>query len=262
MRRTSILFACLAVVVLAAGLVPAGSRWYAERQRETALERQRRAVLAQAQAQQSELATNKPQLLDELGALQAAGEHEKVLALAARYRLADDKEVQAFYARSAADVNLKQALARMAELAQTRCTERNAVDSARSAFAQAFTAAPSISSGDWSAARLDTAAFVEPIRTRVRALIGSKDKSMAHEQARPDSMLDALRGDHAPRLHPAVLHQLLQDTQAQPALCVWRVSGTWVAAGSAAKPFEMTLWLAPSATERTLTHDVLSLQGL
>jgi len=252
------LFACLAVAVLAAGLVPAASRWYAERQRETAIERQRRAVLAQAQAQQSELTANKPQLLVELGALQSAGEHEKVLALAARYRLAEDKEVQAFYARSAAQVNLKQALARMAELAQTLCTERNAVDSARSAFAEAFPQAPSISTGEWSATGLDTAAFVESIRTRVRVL----SKGRTHEQARPDSVLDALRGDHPPRLHPAVLHQLMQDTQAQPALCVWRVNGTWGAAGNPVKPFEMTLWLAPSATERSMTRDVLSLQGL
>jgi hypothetical protein len=262
MRRIPILFACLAVVALAAGLVPAASRWYAEQQREAAIERQRRAVLAQAQTQQGELAANRPQLLAELGALQAAGEHEKVLALAGRYRLADDKQVQALYTRSAAEVNLKQTLARMAELAQAQCTERNAVDSARGAFAQAFPAAPSISTGEWSATRLDTAAFVEPIRARVRALIDSTGNGTTHEQARPGSVLDALRGDHPPRLHPAVLHQLMQDTQAQPALCVWSVGGTWAAAGNPARPFEMTLWLGPSATERTMTRDVLSLQGL
>ncbi|HEX7916740.1 hypothetical protein [Rudaea sp.] len=248
--------------MLAAGLVPAASRWYAERQRETAIERQRHAVLAEAQAQQNELAANKPQLLAELGALQAAGEYEKVLALAGRYRLADDQEVRALYARSAAQVNLRQTLARMAELTQTQCTDRNAVDSVRNAFAQAFPATPPIPAGEWSATRLDTAAFVEPIRERVRALIGSTGNATAHEQARPGSVLDALRGDHPPRLHPAVLHQLMQDTQAQPALCAWRVRGTWATAGNPAKPFEVTLWLAPSATERTMTHDVLSLQGL
>ena len=267
MRRVPILLACIALAALVAGLVPAASRWYAERNREVAFEQQRRAVRAETEAQTAELAVKKPQVLAELGALQAAGEHEKVLAKASRYRLANDREVQALYAQSAAQVNLKQTLQRMTAFAQAQCTSGNAVESAREAFAQAFPEAQPVVTTNWSAQRLETAAVAQPIRERLRALIDATDKraSLAHGQAQSGSALDALRGDHPPRLHPAVLLQLMRDTPEFPAVCVWHIAGTWGAAGQAGtpgKPFAMTMWLAPSATERTMTRDVLSLQGL
>lgn len=248
--------------MVVAGAVPLVSRWYAERQRQTELERQREAVQTETSVQKAELTASKPRLLAELGALQAAGEHEKVLALAGRYRLADDKDIRAIYARSAAQVGFRQTIERMGALAQAQCTVSAAVESARSAFAEAFPEA-SVSAVGWSARKLDTTAFLPQIRERFRTLFGTAPRATDAARDRPGSLLDALRAE-PPRLQPFIAYQLREIEDAMPPICVWQVNGTWAAAGQAntAKPFEMILWLAPSADEHTLTRDVLSLQGL
>ena len=66
------------------------------------------------------------------------------------------------------------------------------------------------------------------------------------------------------RLHPALAYSLMQGKPVDPQICVWSVQGE-AALGAltqnAAKPFELTIWMAASATERSMEYNVLRIQG-
>ena len=274
MRRTPFLLACASAVALAAGLAPMASRWYQEHAQRTRAEAQQAQVRQEAEAQKAELQARRPEILAELTQLQAAGEHDKVLALAGRYRLASDAEVRAIHARSAQELSLRQTLDRMAALAAEHCTEPSARRVAETLFTEAYPDAGAQPAQAWTLQQLPLPEFVEPMRTRIREWASIKPSeshehehghghSHAHEAA--ESPLEALRGDHAPRINPAVGFAIMRGLRVDGLACVWRVKGEAVIpqnGQNVRKPFELRMWMAPSATERGLERDVFSVQGL
>ncbi len=270
MRRTPFLLACASAIALAAGLAPMASRWYHEHAQRARAEAQQAQVHQEAEAQKAELQARRPEILAELTRLQAAGAHDKALALASRFRLANDLEVRAISARSAQELSLRQTLDRMAVLATEHCTEPSARRMAETVFAEAYPEAGAQPAQAWTLQQLALPEFVEPIRTRIREWASiqhseSDAHGHSHTHEAAESPLEALRGDHAPRISPAVGFAIMQGRQADGLACVWRVKGeAAIHEGdqNMHKPFEMLMWMAPSATERGMERDILSVQGL
>ena len=271
MRRSTMLLLCASALALFAGLAPVAARWYQGYAEQARAETRQAELQKQLQAQTTELQARKPEILAELAQLQSAGEHDKVVALASRYRLADDTEVRALHARSAQALSLRQTQDRMATLAAGFCTESSVRQMAETLFAQAYPAAPKVSAQDWQVQRLGVSAFEEPMRRRVREWGSAKPAEHGHahgptgHQGPTVSALEALRGDHAPRVNPAVVFSIMQGLRVEVLVCVWRIKGHAAVNpdGTALpKPFEMVVWMAPSGTERGMERDVLSVQGL
>ena len=258
MRRSGYLLICAALVALAAGLWPWASRLYDERQRETQV-RDRAATLAQeVAAQKNELAANKPRLLSEIKALQANGQHADVMKMAARYRLAEDADMHAVFVRSAENVSFQQLTARMEQLVAKSCTGIQALQTAGTALSILYPEIKQASSEGWQSERLDIA----PRLGQIRGRLVQWSKPPAASTTKPTDPLGILRAAHTPRLLPQIQHTLLTSNDPSSLVCAWRVKGTLVDASQSTpvkRPFDMVIWFAPSANERMLEHDFLSL---
>jgi len=259
LNKTAILYAGAAIcaTVVASSM---GMRWYDDYRSRRAVEQQAQAVRDETAAQVAALAREKPDVLRKLAALQAGGDHESAIKLASRYRLTNDPQIHAAYTASVRIVSDGQALARMSELLNKGCIGLQATTAARSMIVEAKLAPGPVSTDSWRAERLDSAAHLPAIRARLMEV------AVQTSSAAPDSMLARLRGDHAPRLQPSVMVAVLSQVDASKYVCVWRVTGELAVVPSQAaaptRPFEMIIWFGPSATERTLEHDVLRVTGL
>lgn len=258
MRRSSYLLICAAFVALAAGLWPWASRLYDEHRRGTQV-RDRAAALAQeVAAQKTELAANKPRLLSEIKALQANGQHTDVMKMAARYRLAEDADLHAVFVRSAEYVSFQQLTARMEQLVAKGCTGIQAMQTAVVALTILYPEIKQASSEGWQSERLDIA----PRLGQIRGRLAEWSKPPPASTTKPTDPLGILRAAHTPRLLPQIYQTLLTASDPSSLLCAWRVKGVLADASQSApvrRPFDMVIWFAPSANERTLEHDFLSL---
>ena len=259
MPKTSYLLICAALIAIAAGAWPTATRLYAEHQREAQVRAREAAITQETETQQRYVADHKPALLSELAALQQAGKHADVMRLAARYRLANDPDVHAIFVRSAEYISSQQLISRMEQLVAKSCTGIQAMQTASASLSKLFPKVTAASTDGWSTQRLDAGALFPQIRERIKAWQRPPD---AFSKLNVDA-LTVLRREHAPRLSPQVQQALLTATGASALTCAWRVDGAWpasAASDAAMKKFQMVVWYAPSATERTLEHDVLSLK--
>jgi len=258
MTKTSYLLICGALVVIAAGAWPSAMRLYSEHQRETQA-RSREAALAQETAsQKTYVAGNKQTLVNELTALQNSGRHAEVMRRAAGYRLANDPDIHAIFVRSAERVSAQQLISRMEQLIAKGCNGIQAIQTASASLSSLFPEVKTASSEGWGTQRLDTSAMLPQIRARIKDW---QRLPLASGKQGVDA-LATLRREHAPRLSPQVQQSLLTAADPSALMCAWRVDGVWpesAAPNAAKKKFQMVIWYAPSATERTLEHDVLSI---
>jgi len=264
MKRLPLFLVSAAIVAIGFGLLGPVSRWYRQHARVRDAQRQRDALGVETQAVRADLAANKTQVLTRLQALQSAGEHAQVMGLAARYRLADDKDIRPIYIRSAAAVSAQQTRQRIHDLAGSLCTSQEAASIAGQAVAKGFGAISAPDASAWTLQRLNSADYLTRVRERIRSFSAKSQhySEQAHAHAHDDveSLLDSLRGVHPPRLHPVVVQEVFDEPAELATVCVWRVIGKTPAMAGAAKAesFQMDLWLAPSLTERTMEYDVLS----
>lgn len=239
-----------------------GSRWLDETRSRRASEQQSKAVADETAAQRGALAKDKPEVLRKLADMQAAGDHEGAIKLASRYRLAADAEIQAAYTRSVGKLSDTQTLARMSDLLTRGCVGIQAIAAARTMIDRARLAGEAVPTDSWRSERLDASEHFGAIRARLVEL--AEQKPIPAQNA----LLARLRGDHAPRLQPRVMYAVLSnEPDASKYLCVWRVTGNLPSSDTSggrtiARPFEMVVWFGPSATERTLEHDLLRVSGL
>ena len=271
MRRSTLLLLCASAIALFAGLAPLATRWYQGYAEHARIKAQQADLQRQVLEQAAELQARKPEILAELTRLQSSGEHAMVITLASRYRLADDAEVRALHTRSAQALSLRQTQDRMAALAAEHCTESSTRQMVESMFTEAYPDARMVSAQDWLLQKMVLSEFEEPIRSRVREWASIKPSEHEHSHADSHSheskasALDALRGDHAPRVSPAVVFSIMQGLRMEELACVWRIKGKIALnhdGKSSPKPFDVLVWMAPSATERGMERDVLSVRGL
>lgn len=264
MKRLSLFLASAAIVAIGFGLFAPASRWYQQRAHARDAQRQRDALGVETEAVRADLAQNKNDVLARMRALQSAGEHAQVMDLAARYRLADDKDVQSIYVRSAAAVSAQQTRQRIHDLAGSLCTSQEAASIAWQALAKGFGANSAPDASAWTLERLNSADYLTRVRERIRSfsteLQHDPEQAHAHAHDGGESFLDSLRGVHPPRLHPVVVQEVFDEPAELATVCVWRVIGKTPATVGVAQAgsFQMVLWLAPSLTERTMEYDVLS----
>ena len=264
MRRSTLLFSAAAIALVIGGW-PALSRVYhsyVQRQEQAARQQQLSQETAQLKA---ELQTSKPALLAELQQLQAAGMHQEVLAKASRYRLTNDPDIGAIYRRSAQELSLQQTLAKLERLAAEHCNEADVRRHLQETMSKVQSAGTASNSSTWRIRRLDTDAFIAPIQSHLRATAARSKETEEHEHDSHIDSVDELFGvDHPARLSPALAYALMQGKPVAPQICVWSVQGE-AALGAltqnAAKPFELTIWMAASATERGMEYNVLRIQG-
>jgi hypothetical protein len=257
MARSHLLIAA-GLIALIAGLAPSANRWWQGHRQQQRIDDARNKLASEATAARQALATQRDAILAELRSLQAAGQHDAVIALAARYRLADDKDVHAIYQQSANAVSLRQTLERMRALTAAQCQTATAVAAVRQLVQDNHPALRPIDTANWTAAPLPAVASLPAIQQQVRGYLSApKSEVHSHESSPPTKPFTAgeLHRDHSPRLQPAVVAQLLDDAAAAAYACVWRVSGS---AGSPARGFDVVIWLAPAANEKMLDYDVLS----
>ena len=246
--RTGILVA-LGAIALSAALAPSARRAWQQHREVQRLEAARAALANETAAQKAALAERRDVVLAELSALQGAGKHDEVMRLASRYRLADDADIQSIFRLSAAAVSQRQTLERMRALAATQCSADAAIVAVQ-ALDAAPAPAPSATAATWSATALPLRDSLGAIRAQIRRALDTPRHEGESEHAP--------HGEHAPRLHPFVIQSLLneQETGVVPA-CVWRVARQ--ASATAPTPTNAwTIWLAPSANERTLDFGVLA----
>ena len=245
--RTGILVA-LGAIALSAALAPSALRAWQQHREVQRLEAARAALANETAAQKAALAERRDAVLAELRALQGAGKHDEVMRLASRYRLADDADIQSIFRLSAAAVSQRQTLERMRSLTATQCTADAAIATVKALDAVPV---PSDTSGTWSATALPLRDSLGAIRAQIRRNLDTPRREGEAEHTP--------HGEHVPRLHPFVMQSLFDDQEAAvvPA-CVWRVARQASAPASAA---EWTIWLAPSANERTLDFGVLAAPG-
>ena len=264
MRRSTLLFSAAAIALVIGGW-PALSRVYhsyVQRQEQAARQQQLSQETAQLKA---ELQTSKPALLAELQQLQAAGMHQEVLAKASRYRLTNDPDIGAIYRQSAQELSLQQTLAKLERLAAEHCNEADVRRHLQETMSKVQSAGTASNSSTWTIRRLDTDAFIAPIQSHLRATAARSKETEEHEHDSHIDSVDELFGvDHPARLNPALAYALMQGKPVAPQICVWSVQGE-AALGAltqnAVKPFELTIWMAASATERSMEYNVLRIQG-
>ena len=264
MRRSTLLFSAAAIALVIGGW-PALSRVYhsyVQRHEQAARQQQLTQETAQLKA---ELQTSKPALLAELQQLQTAGLHQEVLAKASRYRLTDDPDIGAIYRQSAQELSLQQTLAKLERLAAEHCNEADVRRHLQETMSKVQSAGTASNSSTWTIRRLDTDAFIAPIQSHLRATAARSKETEEHEHDSHIDSVDELFGvDHPARLSPALAYALMQGKPVAPQICVWSVQGE-AALGAltqnAAKPFELTIWMAASATERGMEYNVLRIQG-
>ena len=264
MRRSTLLFSAAAIALVIGGW-PALSRVYhsyVQRHEQAARQQQLTQETAQLKA---ELQTSKPALLAELQQLQTAGLHQEVLAKASRYRLTDDPDIGAIYRQSAQELSLQQTLAKLERLAAEHCNEADVRRHLQETMSKVQSAGTASNSSTWRIRRLDTDAFIAPIQSHLRATAARSKETEEHEHDSHIDSVDELFGvDHPARLSPALAYALMQGKPVAPQICVWSVQGE-AALGAltqnAAKPFELTIWMAASATERGMEYNVLRIQG-
>ena len=264
MRRSTPLFSAAAIALVIGGW-PALSRVYhsyVQRHEQAARQQQLSQETAQLKA---ELQTSKPALLAELQQLQTAGLHQEVLAKASRYRLTNDPDIGAIYRQSAQELSLQQTLAKLERLAAEHCNEADVRRHLQETMSKVQSAGTASNSSTWRIRRLDTDAFIAPIQSHLRAAAARSKETEEHEHDSHIDSVDELFGvDHPARLSPALAYALMQGKPVGPQICVWSVQGE-AALGAltqnAAKPFELTIWMAASATERSMEYNVLRIQG-
>ena len=258
MRRASYLLHCAAIVALAAGLWPLANRLYADYQRDTQAREGAHALAQEVSAQKAYLLANRQSVLDELKSLQASARHADVMKLAARYRLANDAELQAIFVRSAEQVSTQQLLDRMKQLVAKSCTGIQAMRTASTVLSTLFPEIKQASSQGWSSERVDPMSLLSQIRDRLMDWA----KPSTTDAMATDNLTKA-RNAHTPRLLQPIYQSILSASDPSALICAWRIKGTWPAneqPDAAMKSFDIVIWYAPSATERTLEHDVLSLK--
>lgn len=263
LMQTKNILILAAAVAFVAGLGPTALRWWDNRQQYEAGSAVQAAQVAQA-ARVEELAreqramvdANKTQILKLLTQQQSAGQHELVMQTAAKYRLANDADIQNLYRVSAQVVSNGQLLSRFRELVRSQCTDNQAQQTASAIMGGMFKEGAQLSSSEWNYERLDDAQVAPLILVRIRELLSATNKVQSNNAATTPLM--RARGDHTPRLHPLVAFTLLNAQDGTSALaCAWRVRGL---ASATVPSFDLTLWYAPSSSERLLEHDVLELK--
>ena len=258
MQTKNVLIAA-AIVAFAAGLMPFAQRWWDGRKFEQAAlaAQAARAVQISALAREQSLlaSANKNNIMKQLLQLQSTGQHSAVMHEAAKYRLADDPDIQNVYRISANEISNTQLLQRFRDLIATQCTGIQAQQTATVTMAVLFAADAPVSTSQWKYERLDSAHVLPLIRKRFVELMNAASDSKSSSDV--SSPLARARAVHALRLQPLVATSLLnQAAEAAELVCAWRVRGT---GAKAAHSFDLTLWYAPSANERTLEYDVLAL---
>jgi hypothetical protein len=246
---------------MAAGLAPSASRWWQGHEQQQRVQQARDKLATEAAAQKEALANDRGTVIADLRMFQATGQHEKVIGLAARYRLADDKDVQAIYQQSANALSHRQTVERMRALAAAQCRPVVAIERVKQLVLENSPTFVDINTENWTATRLPTAGALGAIQQQVRTyLAGSALDRHAHDapQHARRFVADELRRDHTPRLHPIVVAQLLDNATAEPFACVWRVNGNIDAPATSRGGVDVVIWMAPAANEQTLDFDLLS----
>ena len=264
MRRSTLLFSAAAITLLIGGW-PALSRVYHSYVQRGEQAEQQQQLSQETARLKAELQANKPALLAELQKLQADGLHQEVLAKAARYRLTNDPDIGTLYRRSAQELSLQQTLAKLAGLAAEHCNDTDVRRHLQEVMAKAQSPGTPSNSSTWTIQKLETDAFIAPIQSQLRAAAARPKDAGEHEHDSHANSVEELFGvDHPPHLHPALAYSLMQGKPVGPQICVWSVQGE-AALGAltqnATKPFELTVWMAASATERRMEYNVLRIQG-
>lgn len=253
--KTVLVFA--AVIVFAAGLGPSLLRWWDNRQEFEAGRAKQEAQAAKVDAltveQRAAVSANKTEILKLLTQQQAAGQHELVMQTAAKYRLANDADIQNLYRVSAETVSNGQLLTRFRDLIKSQCTGIQAQQTASAIIRSVLSGGAQISTSQWQYERLDDSQIAPLIQARVRELMRATSNNISSNSA-PTPLMRA-RAYHTPRLHPLVAFTLINGTEGSALSCAWRVRSA-----GASPSFDLTLWYAPSSSERSLEHDVLALK--
>lgn len=244
-------------IALSAGLAPSALRYWQTAQQEARAEAARASLAAEKSAQVQALGSQRAAILQEMRQLQAGDKHQDAIALASRFRLAEDAELHSLYQASANLLSFRQTLERMRALTAAQCTSDNAVSAAREVIGENYPSLAATEITGWTAVSLPAATVLPSIQRQVRE-IGSSSPAGDHDHrvssaARTWSPA-ALHREHPVRPHPAVVSQLLDNAAAELYLCAWRVRG---AAGSASNRFELDLWMTPAANERMLDYGLL-----
>ncbi len=260
--QTKIVLICAAVVAFAAGVGPTAVRWWDNREQfETARAAQAAQAAQKAQVdaftreQRAAVSAKKTEILALLTQQQSAGQHELVMQTAAKYRLANDADIQNLYRVSAETVSNRQLLTRFRDVVRSQCTGIQAQQTASAVIRSVLGGDAQVSSIQWQYDRLDDAQVAPLIEARARELLGTASNDVSSNAA--PTPLARARAGHTPRLHPLVAFTLLNPTEGSALSCAWRVRG---ARSGVVPSFDLTLWYAPSSNERTLEHDVLALK--
>ncbi len=258
--QTKTVLILAAVVALAAGLGPTALRWWENREQYEAGRAAQAAQAAQTakvdeltREQRAAVSANKTGILKLLTQQQSAGQHELVMQTAAKYRLANDADIQNLYRVSAETVSNGQLLTRFRDLVKSQCTGIQAQQTASAIIRSALSGDAQISTNQWQYERLDDSQIAPLIQARVRELLSATSSNVSSNAA-PTPLMRA-RAAHTPRLHPLVAFTLINGTEGPALSCAWRVRSA-----GASPSFDLTLWYAPSSSERSLEHDVLALE--
>lgn len=266
MRRSTLLFSAAAVALLVGGW-PSLARVYQHYSQRSEQNAQHQRLALESAQLKAELQANKPALLAELRQLQAEGLHQEVLAKASRYRLADDPDVRALHSRSAQELSLQQTLSKLARLATEHCNDTEVRRHLQEVMATVQPPGTPSTSSTWTVRRVPADAFIAPIQSQLRAAAAaaSSTHEAEHEHdSPPTSVAELFHTDHDAHLHPALAFALMQDHAVDKQICVWNVEGEATLGAltqNRVKPFELTVWMAASATERSMEYNVLRIQG-
>jgi len=246
-----------AAICVSLAAISFAQRWFSAGQADAARRAAGARVDVEVAAIRSELAADKLGIIARVRELQSKGDDLGAMRLASRYRLAEDADIQAAYSESVRRVSDQQAIARSADLVAKGCIGIQAIAVARTSIAQAKLTAGDVVTTDWRVERVDIASHLANIRDRLRQMAAAPVLSGT-------DVLSRLRGDHLPRYQAAAVVAIMTEPDPSRLLCMWRVAGVVppVADGKTPRKFDMMIWFGPSATERTLEHDVLSVAGL
>ena len=264
MQTRNVLIAA-AAVALAAGLIPFAQRsWDARKSAQALLSAQRvhatqvAEVEALSRTQLEFVSAHKAEILAGLSQQQSAGQHGAVLLEASKYRLANDPDIQNLYRISANEVSNAQLFQRFRDVLLSQCTGIQAQQTAAATMSVVLGSDARTSTSQWQYERLESELVLASIRKRLVELMHATPDGRAPAGASKGLM--QARASHSLRLHPLVAGKLLDaanPAEAAALVCAWRVRGS---RADATQAFDLTLWYAPSATERTLEYDVLALK--
>lgn len=254
-RLLSRLLVALALIALVAGLGPYAMRWIDRNRVESARRHALDQLRADEDATRRYVADHRAEILKRLEMLQAEGKHFDAMGDAGKYVASKDPEILRLYRLAASEVSRQQTFAGYRTLVTEQCTETNARSLAADLLhPEAASPAPPEAS-QWKLTRLDVAPLMPKIQSELRQWVAEA----AAPRTRPGAG-EEVHETHRPRLHPQLIAQLLTSKPDLALLCAWKVEGRDTAgAGGKMARFELTLWLAPSVSGKTLEPATVSL---